>query len=427
MADALVMPSEDTLIRTALRSIFDAAVASADPRRVLAAHLPSPPAGRTIVVGAGKSAALMAAALEAAWPDVPVEGLVVTRYGHAVPTRVIEVMEAAHPVPDANSQLAAERILARVGGLGPADLVIALISGGGSSLMALPAHGLTLADKQAVSEALLRSGATIHEMNAVRKHLSAIKGGRLAEAAAPAKVVTLAISDIPGDDPRIIASGPTLADASTLAQVFEIIDRYHVALPPAVTTFLKHAPETPKPGTFPEDVRLIATPSAALAAAAERARELGFHPVVLGELEGESRDLGIVMAGIARSVRTNGLPAAAPAVLLSGGETVVTLGSGPAGRGGRNLEFLLSLAIALDGAANIWALAGDTDGRDGSEDAAGALVTPDTLARARAAHLDPRVVLRRHDSFTLFETIGDIVRTGPTLTNVNALRAVIIA
>ena len=427
MADALVMPSKDTPIRSVLRSLFDAAVASADPRRVLAAHLPSPPAGRTIVVGAGKSAALMAAALEAAWPDVPLEGLVVTRYGHAVATRAIEVIEAAHPVPDANSQLAAERILARVRGLGPADLVIALVSGGGSSLMALPASGLTLADKQAVSEALLASGATIHEMNAVRTHLSAIKGGRLAQAAAPALVITLAISDIPGDNPRIIASGPTLGDASTLAEVDEIIERYRLKLPASVTAFLKHAPETPKPGAFPEDVRLIATPSAALRAAADRARELGFAPVVLGELEGESRDLGIMMAGIARSVRAHALPAAAPAVLLSGGETVVTLGSEPPGRGGRNMEFLLSLAIALDGAANIWALAGDTDGRDGSEDAAGAIVTPDTLVRAHKANLDPRGLLRRHDSFTLFETIGDLVSTGPTLTNVNALRAVIIA
>jgi glycerate 2-kinase len=421
------MPPADAQIRAALRSMFDAAVVSADPRRVLAQHLPPSPKGRVIVVGAGKSAALMAAALEAAWPGVALEGLVVTRYGHAVPTRYIEVIEAAHPIPDANSQLAAERILARVASLEPHDLVVALISGGGSALMALPAPGLTLADKQAVSEQLLASGATIHEMNAVRKHLSAIKGGRLALAAAPAQILTLAISDIPGDDPRIIASGPTLTDESTLADVRAIVERYRLQLPPEVATFLKDAPETPKPGAFSEDVRLTATPSAALQAAADRARELGFTPVVLGELEGESRDLGIVMAGIARSVRRNGLPVAAPAVILSGGETVVTIGDGPAGRGGRNMEFLLSLAIALDGAPNIWALAGDTDGRDGSEDAAGAIVTPDTLPRARAAQLDPRDLLNRHDSFTLFDAIGDIVHTGPTLTNVNALRAVVIA
>jgi hydroxypyruvate reductase len=421
------MPPDDAQIRTALRSMFDAAVASADPRRVLACHLPAPPRGRVIVVGAGKSAALMAAALEAAWPDVPLEGLVVTRYGHAVPTRRIEVMEAAHPVPDGNSQLAAERTLAQVANLGAEDLVIALISGGGSALMALPAPGLTLADKQAVSEQLLASGATIREMNAVRKHLSAIKGGRLAVAAAPARVLTLAISDIPGDDPRIIASGPTLTDASTVAEVRAIVKRYRLELPAKVTAFLKDAPETPKPGAFREDVGLIATPSGALRAAADRAGELGFTPVVLGELEGESRDLGVVMAGIARSVRRNGLPVSAPAVLLSGGETVVTIGDGPVGRGGRNMEFLLALAVALDGAHDIWALAGDTDGRDGSEDAAGAIVTPDTMARAHAAKLDPRDLLNRHDSFTLFDAIGDIVHTGPTLTNVNALRAVVIA
>jgi glycerate 2-kinase len=421
------MAPDDARIRAALRSMFDAAVASADPRKVLAAHLPEPSSGRTIVVGAGKSAALMAAALEAAWPSVPLAGSVVTRYGHAVPTARIEVIESAHPVPDRNSERAADRMLAQVRELAPEDLVIALMSGGGSALLAKPPPGLTLADKQNVYEQLLTSGATIREMNAVRTHLSAIKGGRLAQAAAPARIVTLAISDIPGDDPRIIASGPTLADASTAAEARAIVERYRLGLPPAVTAFLKEAPETPKPGDFPEDVRLIATPSGALRAAAGRARELGMMPLVLGELEGESRDLGIVMAGIARSVRAHGLPLAAPAVLISGGETVVTIGNGPAGRGGRNLEFLLSLAIALDGTPNVWAIAGDTDGRDGSEDAAGAIVTPDTLQRARAAQLDPRDVLQRHDSFTLFDAIGDIVRTGPTLTNVNALRAIFIA
>jgi hydroxypyruvate reductase len=420
------MSPDEARIRSALRSVFDAAVASADPRTVLAAHLPEPPSGRVVVVGAGKSAALMAAALEAAWPQVRLEGLVVTRYGHAVPTTHIEVMEAAHPVPDANSERAADRILECVRGLGPADTVIALISGGGSALMAKPAPGLTLADKQAVSEALLASGATIHEMNAVRKHLSAIKGGRLALAAAPAHVVTLAISDVPGDDPTTIASGPTLADPTTLAEVRAIIERYGIALPPDVPPYLDHATETPKPGEIAEDVRLIATPAMALRAAAERARELGFAPLVLGELEGESRDLGIVMAGIARSVRAHSLPIAPPAVLISGGETVVSIGSGPAGRGGRNLEFLLGLALSLDGAPGIWAVAGDTDGRDGSEDAAGAFITPDTLLRARAAGVDPRATLDAHDSFSLFEGTGDLLLTGPTLTNVNALRAVII-
>ena len=417
----------DASIRPALRSIFDAAVASADPRRVLAAYLPQrPTGGRVVVVGAGKAAALMAAALEDAWPDVPLEGVVVTRYGHKVGTRRIEVLEAAHPVPDANSQRAADRMLAAVGGLGPNDLVVALISGGGSSLLAKPAPGLTLADKQAVSEALLASGAPIREMNTVRKHLSAIKGGRLARAAHPARVITLAMSDIPGDDPAMIASGPTLADASTLADARTVIARYDLRVPPAVAAYLEDAQETPKPGELVEDVRLIATPTAALRAAAARARELGFAPLVLGELEGESRDLGIVMAGIARSVRVHSLPIAPPAVLISGGETVVTLSNQPAGRGGRNMEFLLALAIALDGLTEVWSIAADTDGRDGSEDAAGAIVTPDTLARAQAAGLDPRMMLHKHDSYTLFDTLGDVVRTGPTFMNVNALRAVLI-
>ena len=417
---------DERTIRAHLRELFDAAIASADPRKVLAAHLPEPPPGRVVVVGTGKSAAVMAAALEAAWPHVALEGLVVTRYGHAVPTARIKVMEASHPVPDANSESAADRILAIVRGLSRADTVIALISGGGSALMEKPAQGLTLDDLQSVNEQLLASGATIHEMNAVRKHLSAIKGGRLAQAAAPARVITLAISDVPGDDAATIASGPTLADTSTLADVRAIVERYHLSLPARVVTYLKNAAETPKPGDFPEDVRLIATPAMALDAAAAKARELGFAPLVLGELEGESRDLGIVMAGIARSVRAHAEPIAPPCVLISGGETVVTIGDGPAGRGGRNLEFLLSLALSLDGAPGIWAIAGDTDGRDGSEDAAGALVTPDTLARARAAKLDANASLAGHDSFSLFEGIGDIVHTGPTLTNVNALRAVVI-
>jgi glycerate 2-kinase len=416
----------DSTIRTALRSIFDAAVASADPRKVLASHLPARPEGRVVAVGAGKSAALMAAALEDAWPDAPLEGVVVTRYGHAVPTRRIEVIEAAHPVPDTNSERAADRMLAAVAGLRTSDLVVALISGGGSALLEKPAAGLTLADLQAVNETLLASTATIQEMNTVRKHLSAIKGGRLALAAHPAHVVTLAISDIPGDDPTMIASGPTLADTSTLDDVRAIVARYKLQLPPAVVTYLQHAPETPKPGDIVEDVRLIATPAMALQAAAARARALGFAPLVLGELEGESRDLGIVMSGIARSVRAHNVPIAPPAALISGGETVVTLCDQPVGRGGRNMEFLLALAIALEGTPGIWAIAGDTDGRDGSENAAGAIVTPDTLLRARAAQLDPRAALDRHDSFTLFDALGDLVQTGPTLTNVNALRAALI-
>ncbi len=418
------MPDPDA--RAALRSIFDAAVASADPRQVLAPHLPEKPAGRCIVVGAGKSAALMAAALEDAWPDVPMKGAVVTRYGHSVPTRHIDVLEAAHPVPDAAGVRAAQRILDLVSGLSANDLVIALISGGGSALLTLPAAGLSLADQQAVNRELLASGATIHEMNAVRKHLSAIKGGRLALAAQPARLVTLAISDVPGDDPAVIASGPTLPDTSTLADVRAIVERYAIALPDAVRAWLVRADETPKPGAFPTDVRLIATPSLALKAAAARARELGLRPVVLGELEGESRELGIVMAGIARSVRAHGEPAAAPAVLISGGETVVTLGRDTRGDGGRNMEFVLSLALALDGAPDIFAIAGDTDGRDGTQDAAGAFISPDTLARARAKNLDARRALHTHDSFPFFQALDDLLLTGPTLTNVNALRAVLV-
>ncbi len=416
--------------RSALRGMFDAAVAAADPRAMLASHLPPKPVGRCVVVGAGKSAALMAAALEAAWPDVDLSGVVVTRYDHAVPTRRIAVIEASHPVPDANSETGARRVLEAVGGLGPEDLVIALISGGGSALMALPAPGLALADKQAVNRALLASGATISEMNCVRKHLSAIKGGRLAAAAFPARVVTLAISDVPGDDPTVIASGPTVPDATTFAQARALLARHGITPSPAVAARLAdEADETPKPGSLPHaSFRMIATPAMALAAAADAARALGLTPLILGDaLEGESREMGIVMAGIARGVRGHGTPLPAPAVLLSGGETTVTIGAGPAGRGGRNTEFLLGLAMALDGIPGIWAIAGDTDGIDGTEDAAGAIVAPDTLARARLAGLDPRAVLAAHDSYGLFDAIGDLVRTGPTLTNVNDVRAILCA
>ncbi len=420
----------DSAARAALWAIFDAAVAAADPRLVLARHLPARPAGRCVVVGAGKSAAVMAAALEEAWPDVPLSGVVVTRYDHAVPTRHIRVIEASHPVPDGNSEMGARAVLAAVQGLGPDDLVLALISGGGSALLALPAEGLTLADKQAVNRALLASGATISEMNAVRKHLSAIKGGRLAAAAFPARVVTLAISDVPGDDPAVIASGPTVPDPTSYADARALVARYGIAPSAAVTARLAAgADETPKPGSLPHaSFGLIATPAMALQAAAATARSLGLAPLILGDaLEGESREMGTLMAGIARSIRSHALPLAAPAVLLSGGETTVTIGRGPAGRGGRNTEFLLGLAIALNGDGGIWAAAGDTDGIDGTEDAAGALVTPDTLARARAAGLDPRGILAAHDSYGLFDTIGDLIRTGPTLTNVNDIRAILVA
>ncbi|EPR21957.1 MULTISPECIES: glycerate kinase type-2 family protein [Agrobacterium] len=417
----------DTSARDALNRIFMAAVASADPAKVLQHHLPSPPKGRCVVVGAGKASAAMAAALEAAWPHVDLSGVVVTRYGHAAPTTRIEIIEASHPVPDDKSAEAAKRILAAVEGLTADDMVIALISGGGSALMVAPAEGMTLADKMAVNRALLASGATISEMNAVRKHLSRIKGGRLALAAKPAKVVSLLISDVPGDDPSEIASGPTVADPSDIETVREIVSRYALDLPETVRRVLEKGEETPKAGDIEEDIRLIAAPSLALQAAADEAVKLGLTPLILGDsLEGESKDVGAVMAGIALSASRKGLPVKGPAVLLSGGETTVTIGKGPAGKGGRNTEFLLSLALTLKGAEGIWAIAGDSDGIDGVEDAAGAVVTPDTLARMRKAGVDPRQSLMSHDSYTAFKAAGDLVVTGPTLTNVNDIRAILI-
>ncbi len=417
----------DLRAKDALNRIFMAAVASADPAKVLQHHLPTPPKGRCVVVGAGKASAAMAAALDKAWADVNLSGIVVTRYGHAVPARRIAIIEASHPVPDDMSAEAARRILAAVEGLTADDMVIALISGGGSALMVAPAEGMTLADKMAVNRALLASGATISEMNAVRKHLSRIKGGRLALAAKPARVVSLLISDVPGDDPSEIASGPTVADPSDINNVREIVSRYALDLPENVRKVLEKGEETPKAGDIEEDIRLIATPSLALQAAADEAVKLGLTPLILGDsLEGESKDVGAVMAGIALSASRKGLPVKGPAVLLSGGETSVTIGKGLAGKGGRNTEFLLSLALTLKGAGGIWAIAGDSDGIDGVEDAAGALVTPDTLARMRNAGADPRQSLVGHDSYTAFKAVGDLVVTGPTLTNVNDIRAILI-
>ena len=425
----------DADARSLLRRLFDAAVASADPWVVLARHLPErPPAGsggRVVVVGAGKSAAVMAAAVEAAWPDADLSGLVVTRYGHGYPTARVEVVEASHPVPDAAGEAAARRILARVGGLTEADLVLALVSGGGSALLALPAAGLTLADKQGVNRALLACGATIGEMNCVRRHLSAIKGGRLAAAAFPARVVTLAISDVPGDDPAVIASGPTVADPTRFADAREIVARYGIALPESVRAHLgRGEDETPKPGDprlARAELRMIATPRSALEAAAAVARDAGLTPLILGDaLEGEAREMGTVLAGIARSVAAHGVPVAGPAVILSGGEATVTLGNA-GGAGGRCGECLLGAAVALDGHPGVWAIMGDTDGIDGSEDNAGAVATPDTLARARAAGVDPRAALAAHRSHDVFRAVGDLVVTGPTLTNVNDFRAILVA
>jgi len=365
-----------------LRTVFDAAVAAARPERVLTKYLPAPALGRNIVIGAGKAAAAMAAALEAAWPDIALEGVVVTRYGHTAPTQRIKVLQAAHPVPDAASETAAQAMLAAVHGLTPQDQVIALISGGASSLLALPAPGLSLKDKQWAAKALLASGAPIAVINRIRQRLSAIKGGKLAQACAPAALVTLAISDVPGDDPWLIGSGPTMLDGA--------------------------------------DYRLIATPGMALEAAAAVARERGIAVKILGDaLEGEAAALGREMAARARGET-------GPMLLLSGGETTVTIGEQTVGSGGRNTEFLLSLALALEGAPGIFAIAGDSDGIDGNADAAGAIIAPDTLARARSAGLDPAAMLKNHDSYGLFTKLRDLVITGPTLTNVNDIRAILI-
>jgi glycerate 2-kinase len=415
--------------RDLLRAMFDAAVEVALPASTIPAHLPEPPKGRTIVVGAGKASAAMAKAVEDTWPG-PLEGLVVTRYGHSVPCRRVEIVEAAHPVPDANGENAARRILEWVSGLTEHDLVLALISGGGSALLVLPAPDLTLKDKQAINSALLRSGASIHEMNCVRKHLSGIKGGRLAAAAHPARLVSLLISDVPGDDPSIIASGPIVPDPTTFADALAILRKYRIEQPHAAVAHLESAAEeTPKPGD-PRLARIetvmIATPQRSLEAAAEIASAAGLAPLILGDaIEGEAREVAKVMAGIARQVVSHGQPAPAPCVLLSGGETTVTVRG--SGRGGRNVEFLLSLTVALEGLPGVFALAADTDGVDGAEEIAGAMATPDTLARAAAKGINAKQSLADNDGHGFFAALGDQIVTGPTLTNVNDFRAVLIA
>ncbi len=412
---------------TLLKAMFKAGVEAALPSLCVPAHLPARPKGRTVIIGAGKASGAMAKALEDAW-DGPLEGLVVTRYGYRLPTERLEVVEAAHPVPDAAGREAAKRIFELVRGLTEDDLVLCLISGGGSALLAMPAEGISLEDKQAVNKALLASGATISEMNTVRKHLSAIKGGRLARAAYPAQIVALMISDVPGDDASIIASGPTVPDPSTNEDAIAIVEKYAIDLPPAVRGVLETIGETPKPGDpcfdRVENV-MIATPQASLEAAAAVAREAGVTPVILGDsIEGESRDVGLVHAGIARQCAMRGQPQEPPCVLISGGETTVTLKG--QGKGGPNTEFLLSLAIALDGAPNVYALAGDTDGVDGSEDNAGALIYPDTLKRAEAAGISAKAMLADNDPYTFFACVGDLLETGPTMTNVNDLRCIYI-
>ena len=420
--------SDDT--RPLLRAMFDAAVSAASPAACLPQHLKSitPPKGRTIVIGAGKAAASMAAAVEANWHGGPLEGLVVTRYEHGAPTKQIEVIEASHPVPDAAGREAAKRILQKVQGLTADDLVLALISGGGSALMALPAEGVTLEEKQAVNKALLKSGANISEMNCVRKHLSAIKGGRLARAAAPARVVALMISDVPNDDLSVIASGPTVPDPTTRQDALAVIAKYKIDAPAAVLKHLSSAEcETPKPGdAIFERVQniLIATPQGSLDAAAAVAKQAGYTPCILGDLEGESRDVALVHAGIAKQIALHGQPFQPPVAIISGGETTVTVRGN--GKGGRDAEFLLGLTLALEGFGGISAIACDTDGIDGVETNAGAMMAADSFVRAQKAGVDLKGLFANNDAFSAFEALGDLVITGPTRTNVNDFRAILV-
>ena len=424
-----------------LRQLFDAAVARAQPLLNMPACLPAVPRGRTLVLGAGKAAGAMAHVLETLWPmDATLSGLVVTRYHHTPPrpaglAQRIEVVEAAHPVPDVAGLKASERMMALCQGLTQDDLVICLVSGGGSALLTLPAEGLTLADKQQINRALLESGANILEMNTVRKHLSRIKGGRLAAACHPAQVVTLTISDVPGDDPAVIASGPTVPDASTCAQAIAILERYRIDLPEPVWAALRSsALETPKPAdpVFQgHSVQMLATPQQSLQAAADMARLAGLNAYILSdEIEGESREVGKVHAALARAAARGEGPFQKPCVILSGGETTVTVRpqapDTPRGKGGRAGEFCLGLAVALQGQAGVWGLAADTDGIDGVEDNAGAVVTPDTLLRAEALGLKPSVFLDRNDSYRFFEALGNLVVSGPTHTNVNDFRALLV-
>ncbi len=412
-----------------LRQLFDAAVEAAMPHQRIPAFLPMPPRGRTVVVGAGKSAAVMAKAVEDVWA-APLEGLVMTRYGHAVETRTIEVIEAGHPVPDQNGVQGAERILQVVSSLTEDDLLLCLISGGGSALLTLPPDGITLDDLMIVNQQLLRSGADISEMNVVRKNLSRSSGGRLAADAYPAKVVSLIISDVPGDDLRAIASGPTVGDTVTTDDALAIIDRYHLDLPNSILDYLR---QNPNPVIRPTDSRLqttenrlIAAPQQSLEAAAEAARICGYAPLILGDsLEGEAREMGIMMAGIAQQVVRYQQPIRPPCVLLSGGETTVTV-TESAGKGGRNSEFLLSLAIALRGLPGVYAIACDTDGIDGNETNAGAIITPETLAQANKLNLSANHHLQTHNSYDFFAALDALVDTGPTLTNVNDFRAILI-
>lgn len=412
-----------------LRDLFDAAVAAADPAHCVPPHLPKPPHGRTVVVGAGKAAAKMAAAVERVW-DGPLSGLVITRYGHLFATDRIDVVEGGHPVPDTACEKAARSMLDLVSGLSKDDMVLCLVSGGGSSLLSLPAPGLTLADKQEVNRALLACGADITSINTVRKHLSGIKGGRLAAAAMPARCVSLIISDVSGDDPSVVASGPTVGDESTFAEARSVLTRFNISSPPSVHAhLLAGADETPNPGDSclsNSELIVIATAALSLNAAVELAYKRGVEPILLGDdIEGEARDVAIAQAALVSSIRSHARPVAAPCVLLSGGETTVTVRG--SGRGGRNTEFALALALALSGARGVYGLSADTDGIDGMGDNAGAIILPNTLTRAETLGLDPRQCLADNNGYQFFHALGDLVITGPTLTNVNDFRAVLVS
>ena len=417
--------SVPSLQRDVLMGLFDAALKAVDPLHVMPQYLPAKPKGRTVVVGAGKAAARMALALEQHW-DGPLQGLVVTRYGHGEATQKIEVVQAGHPVPDDAGAVAAQRILASVQGLTADDLVIALISGGGSSLLSAPVQGVTLQDIRDLTQALLKSGATIHDMNCVRKHLSSIQGGRLGQACGLASVHTLVISDVPGDDPRTVASGPTLPEDSTPADALGVLQRYKITPPSRVLEALKPGIGQAHFGALgARACHVIATAQLALDSAAAHARQLGLTPIILGNaIEAEARHAGSFQAGIARQIALHAQPAAMPAVILSGGETTVTVRG--TGRGGRNAEYLLSHALACKDLPNVWGLAADTDGIDGSETNAGAIFDPHTVRRALAMGMRGEQYLANNDAFSFFDALGDLVTTGPTRTNVNDLRATLI-
>lgn len=422
------MSSSDNIVAE-LKSLFHHGLDIADPINCVPPHLPEKPKGRVLIISAGKAAASMAHAVEQKWGD-GLEGIAVTRYGHGKECQSIEVIEAAHPVPDNRGEIAAKRLLEVANTLEEDDLLLCLISGGGSALLGLAADGLTFEDKKAINKALLASGAPIGEMNIVRKHLSAIKGGRLAKAAYPASILTMAISDVPGDDPSIIASGPTVPDESTSEQAIEIIDRYGISIPDHVRAHLKSPlSETPKPGDeFFEksEVVMVAKPADMVNSVCDKATSLGFNVINLGaDIEGEASEVGKEQAQMALEYQAKLKAGDKPIAIISGGETTVTI-EGEGGKGGRNCEYILSLAVALDGAESIHALACDTDGIDGSEDVAGAVITPDTLKRAQSAGYSAQEMLAKHDSYTMFQAIGDLYKTGPTLTNVNDLRIIYI-